>query len=85
MDQVLRSNTLMNKQIGDLSVTKVQLEHKIKKYQKQKESLKTSQTSRSNQFIDDYEREHLVINNGAEVVKKRPTLSRKKRIKLTSG
>ena len=34
LEELLRSNTLMNKQMGDLSVTKVQLEQKIKDYQK---------------------------------------------------
>ena len=48
----------MNKQVGDLSVTKVQLEQKIKDYQKKsyRESLRSSQASKSKQFIADYER-----------------------------
>jgi len=34
LEELLRSNTLINKQMRDLSVTKVQLEQKIKDYQK---------------------------------------------------
>jgi hypothetical protein len=88
MEELLRSNTIMNKQVGDLSVTKVQLEQKIKDYQKKtnKESLSSSKASKPKQIIDDYEREHLIVHNvGASNIKKRPLLSRKNRVKLTSG
>ena len=88
LEELLRSNTLMSKQMGDLSVTKVQLEQKIKDYQKKtnKESLRSSKATKTKPIIDDYEREHLIINNvAASNVKKRPLLSRKKRVKLTSG
>lgn len=77
----------MNKQVGDLSVIRVQLEQKIKDYQKKtyRDSLSSSQASKSKKNIDDYQREHLIENNGAQIVKKRPMLSRKKRVKLASG
>jgi hypothetical protein len=46
----------MNKQVGDLSVIRVQLEQKIKDYQKKtyRDSLSSSQASKSKKNIDDY-------------------------------
>lgn len=64
---------------------KVEFEYQIKILEKERQAKKAALQNRP-KFVDDYEQEHLVVSKSSgNLIKKRPGLSRSKKIVRASG